>query len=133
MHLIRYKSNGNVCVYIVDSVFLKFFQMYNYFEDSNYVYFVLELCHNGEFQRYLRMRGNGLNESEARKVMQQVVEGVLYLHSHGILHRDLTLSNLLLTHDMNTVSYTTGNKAVEKSFIIYILYRHTVLTKILLF
>ena len=36
--------------------------------------------------------------------MHQVVEGLLYLHSHGILHRDLTLANLLLTRDMDIVS-----------------------------
>ena len=40
----------------------------------------------------------------ARKIMSQVVKGLLYLHSHGILHRDLTLANLLLTEDMNVVS-----------------------------
>ncbi|KRT81155.1 protein kinase [Oryctes borbonicus] len=32
--------------------------------------------------------------------MRQVVEGVQYLHSHNILHRDMSLSNLLLTKDM---------------------------------
>lgn len=40
----------------------------------------------------------------ARKILSQVVNGLLYLHSHGILHRDLTLANLLLTKDMNVVS-----------------------------
>lgn len=33
--------------------------------------------------------------------MHQIVKGMLYLHTHGILHRDLTLSNLLLTSSMN--------------------------------
>lgn len=33
--------------------------------------------------------------------MHQIVKGMLYLHTHGILHRDLTLSNLLLTSNMN--------------------------------
>ena len=36
--------------------------------------------------------------------MHQAVEGLLYLHSHGILHRDLTLANLLLTKNMDAVS-----------------------------
>jgi serine/threonine protein kinase len=36
--------------------------------------------------------------------MRQIVGGLLYLHSHGILHRDLTLSNLLLTSQMDVVS-----------------------------
>lgn len=33
--------------------------------------------------------------------MHQIVKGMLYLHTHGIMHRDLTLSNLLLTSSMN--------------------------------
>lgn len=33
--------------------------------------------------------------------MHQIVKGMLYLHTHGIMHRDLTLSNLLLTCNMN--------------------------------
>lgn len=33
--------------------------------------------------------------------MHQIMKGMLYLHTHGILHRDLTLSNLLLTSNMN--------------------------------
>ena len=39
--------------------------------------------------------------------MKQIVDGLLYLHSHGILHRDLTLSNLLLTSQMDVVSSIT--------------------------
>lgn len=37
----------------------------------------------------------------ARHFLHQIITGMLYLHSHGILHRDLTLSNLLLTNNMN--------------------------------
>uniref|UniRef100_A0A672INB6 Serine/threonine-protein kinase PLK4 n=1 Tax=Salarias fasciatus TaxID=181472 RepID=A0A672INB6_SALFA len=76
-------------------------ELYNYFEDSNYVYLVLEMCHNGEMSRYLKERKMPFSEEEARHFMHQIVKGMLYLHTHGILHRDLTLSNLLLTSSMN--------------------------------
>lgn len=72
-------------------------ELYNFFEDNNYVYLVLEMCHNGELQRYLRTQAQPFSEEAARRIMRQIVEGILYLHSHGILHRDLSLSNLLLT------------------------------------
>uniref|UniRef100_A0ABI7XG09 Serine/threonine-protein kinase PLK4 n=1 Tax=Felis catus TaxID=9685 RepID=A0ABI7XG09_FELCA len=75
--------------------------LYNYFEDNNYVYLVLEMCHNGEMNRYLKNRMKPFSENEARHFMHQIITGMLYLHSHGILHRDLTLSNLLLTRNMN--------------------------------
>ncbi|KAG8592793.1 hypothetical protein GDO81_000627 [Engystomops pustulosus] len=76
-------------------------ELYNYFEDNNYVYLILEMCHNGEMNRYLKNRKKPFTEKEARHFMEQIVKGMLYLHSHGILHRDLTLSNLLLSSDMN--------------------------------
>ncbi|XP_060234240.1 serine/threonine-protein kinase PLK4 isoform X2 [Meriones unguiculatus] len=76
-------------------------ELYNYFEDNNYVYLVLEMCHNGEMNRYLKNRMKPFSENEARHFMNQIITGMLYLHSHGILHRDLTLSNILLTRNMN--------------------------------
>ena len=114
-------------------------ELYNYFEDTNYVYLVLEMCHNRELNRYLKTTQKGLTETEgkmkcvggrrerererdrerekeidktfhssylARRIFRQAVQGLLYLHSHNILHRDLSLSNLLLTTTMDAVSNT---------------------------
>ncbi|CAL7936789.1 unnamed protein product [Xylocopa violacea] len=76
-------------------------ELYTFFEDANYVYLVLELCHNGELQRFLKIQGSrALPEEQAGRIIRQVVQGLLYLHSHQILHRDMSLSNLLLTRDM---------------------------------
>nr|XP_019933307.2 serine/threonine-protein kinase PLK4 [Aedes albopictus] len=75
-------------------------ELYTFFEDANYVYLVLELAENGELQRYLRETKKTFNEYEAASVLKQVVDGLLYLHSHHILHRDMSLANLLLTKQM---------------------------------
>uniref|UniRef100_A0A8C6SZU0 Serine/threonine-protein kinase PLK4 n=1 Tax=Neogobius melanostomus TaxID=47308 RepID=A0A8C6SZU0_9GOBI len=93
---IKFIHLSNVPIYIYMGK-----KLYNYFEDSNYVYLVLEMCHNGEMSRYLKDRKVPYSEDEARHFMHQIVKGMLYLHTHGILHRDLTLSNLLLTSNMN--------------------------------
>ncbi|XP_075163638.1 polo like kinase SAK [Haematobia irritans] len=77
-------------------------ELYTFFQDANYVYLVLELAHNGELQRYLKMTmRRNMTESEAAAILQQVVAGLLYLHSHNIMHRDISLSNLLLSKDMH--------------------------------
>lgn len=39
-------------------------ELYNYFEDANYVYLVLEMGHNGELNRYLKTTQKRLTESE---------------------------------------------------------------------
>jgi len=32
--------------------------------------------------------------------MAGIVSGLIYLHTHGIVHRDLSLTNVLLTSDL---------------------------------
>lgn len=39
-----------------------------------------------------------LLESHAKCIAQQVLDGLTYLHSLDIVHRDIKLSNLLLTN-----------------------------------
>lgn len=76
-------------------------ELYTFFEDAHYVYLVLELAHNGELAKHFKLGTRGLSEKAAADIFRQVVSGVLYLHSHNIIHRDLSLNNLLLTKDLN--------------------------------
>lgn len=76
-------------------------ELYTFFEDSNYVYLVLELAHNGALHRFLVDKQKTLNEFEAANILSQVVNGLQYLHSNNIMHRDMSMSNLLLTATMH--------------------------------
>lgn len=76
-------------------------ELYNFFEDTHYVYLVLELAHNGELAKHFKLGTRGLSEKAAADIFKQVLSGVLYLHTHNIIHRDLSLNNLLLTKDLN--------------------------------
>ena len=74
--------------------------LYHYFEDDERVYLVMELCAHGEIYSLLRRRReseSALSENEARIILRDVVAGLKFLHSHGIIHRDLKLSNILLS------------------------------------
>lgn len=76
-------------------------ELYTFFEDAHYVYLILELAHNGELAKHFKLGTHGLAEKAAADIFRQVVSGVLYLHTHNIIHRDLSLNNLLLTKDLN--------------------------------
>jgi len=44
-------------------------ELYTCFEDTNYVYLVLELCHNGELQRFFKAQGTKiLSEEHGKKI-----------------------------------------------------------------
>ena len=43
---------------------VSFLQLYSFFEDEQYVYLVLELCHNGDLQKYLKCKGMPMRENE---------------------------------------------------------------------
>lgn len=75
-------------------------ELYTFFEDANNVYLVLELAQNGELHRYMKDNQRVMTEAETATILVQVVNGLLYLKSQNILHRDLSLSNLLLTKDL---------------------------------
>ena len=79
-------------------------ELITFFEDDNYVYLILELCEQGELASYLKQHNTPFSEQEARNILEQVVSGLLYLHSHGIMHRDLTLANLMLSRDFKESS-----------------------------
>ena len=72
----------------------------SYFEDEDKVYLVLEYCEKGELNRFLQRRGYPFTEAEAKQLIVQIVNGMTYLQKHQILHRDLSLGNMLLTSAM---------------------------------
>ena len=41
-------------------------ELYNYFEDANYVYLVLEMCQNRELNRYLKTTQKRLTETDGK-------------------------------------------------------------------
>ena len=74
-------------------------KMVRAFENEHNVYMVMELCENQSLIELMRNRKR-LTEIEVRSYICQLVEGIQYIHSKNIVHRDLKLGNLFLTNDM---------------------------------
>ncbi|XP_061465384.1 striated muscle preferentially expressed protein kinase isoform X2 [Rhineura floridana] len=65
------------------------------FEKRNAIIIVMELCTGDELLECIA-RKPSVSESEICSYMRQILEGVSYLHNHGILHLDIKPENLLL-------------------------------------
>ena len=67
------------------------------FENSEYIYIVLEVLEGGDLFEYLEKRQFKINEARARSLIHSIATALYYLHSYGIVHRDIKLENILMT------------------------------------
>ncbi len=73
-------------------------KLYEVYEDSRYVYLIMEECTGGElFDRiYERIVSKNLyTEKEAAAIFKQYMSAICHCHSQKICHRDLKPENLL--------------------------------------
>uniref|UniRef100_A0A7S2TFV1 Protein kinase domain-containing protein n=1 Tax=Lotharella oceanica TaxID=641309 RepID=A0A7S2TFV1_9EUKA len=86
------------------------------FRDQKKLYIVMEFCEDHELGKQVaaeygkyrhaiqglrrnvdpHRKGVALSEEDAKRYFQQLISAVAYMHSHYIVHRDITLENILL-------------------------------------
>ena len=80
-------------------------RLYDYFEEKDFAYFIMEYCNGGSLAQCLETYKNKYGNPFTQKLIQvfakQIVEGLNHIHSKGIIHRDLKLDNILLNFKHN--------------------------------
>ncbi|KAI6215631.1 Protein kinase domain-containing protein [Aphelenchoides besseyi] len=75
-------------------------KLYEIIRTDKHLYIVTELATGGELFDLLMYNGRQ-NETEARRIFQQLTSAVAYCHANGIVHRDLKAENILLDREGN--------------------------------
>lgn len=70
-------------------------RLYRFFEDNTYFFLLMEYCQKGNMKLVLQNQ-NTFNDMQIRFFVNQLVNGLTYLHSHGVIHRDIKTANLFL-------------------------------------
>lgn len=67
------------------------------FENNEYYYIVLEFMAGKDLYDYLSVSNFDLGEERVCTLTYQIAQGLQYMHSYGIVHRDLKLENIMMT------------------------------------
>ncbi|KAN0015604.1 hypothetical protein ACTFIU_008343 [Dictyostelium citrinum] len=86
------KVERNILAYTSNPFVVK---MYYSFQTKDYYYLVMEYLQGGDCFSLLQMLGS-MDENMAKMIIAETVLALEYLHSHGIIHRDVKPDNLLI-------------------------------------
>ena len=90
--ILRRLNNPNVC------------KCYNIFRDQNYLYFIMEFMNNGDLKSFYaanKLLKNQVPEEKLWDIFYKCLNGLVYIHQQGLIHRDIKLENLFLDDELN--------------------------------
>ena len=71
-------------------------QFIDHFENSEYIFIVMEYLQHGHLRQYLTKKSFNITEKRIAQITHQVASALKYLEVYGIIHRDLKPDNILL-------------------------------------
>ena len=74
-------------------------QIVDFLEDDEYYYVILEHVPGMTVLEYLEEPFNLFTEQDVRGIVEPLLKVIAYIHREGVVHRDVTLDNLLMADD----------------------------------
>ena len=71
-------------------------KLIEYFSTKKEIYIITEYQEGGDALQYVT-KFPKINESRVKSIARDITEGLKYLHSKGIVHRDIKLENIMLS------------------------------------
>ena len=65
------------------------------FETNEYMLIIMEYINGGNLYSFVKKRRK-LSEQTAKMLFWQIIQGIQYMHSVGVVHRDIKLENILI-------------------------------------
>ncbi len=97
--------------------------IYDFFLTNNTAYIIMEFLNGMSLHRFINGRGGRLHMTETLNIMRPVIETLLRLHQHGVIHKDISPENIQIVDnkvikliDFGAASIYTQN--VQKPFFV---------------
>ena len=92
--------------------------IHSYFEENGTAYFAMEYMDGLNLKQYMEHKGRLLEVWEANRILLPIMEALDWVHSKGIIHRDISPDNIMIKRDGNAklidfgaARYSTGEKS----------------------
>ena len=101
-------------------------RLFNCFEDYNNYYFCSEFIDGNNLETFIKKYKDNLSHIEEKLIIhifKQILNGLIYLHSKNIMHRDIKPDNILIDENNNIkitdfgISACCGGDDIEKDLI----------------